>query len=421
VPQQRARNLPEDFWLRHIIPALADVGRTLVFSRRSERIEPFRVMQLVARARELERCGRSIVHFEVGEPDFATAAPIVDAGIAALRAGRTHYTEATGLPELKAAIAEYYRRSAGVEVDPARIVVTSGASGGLLLLSALLVDPDDEWLMSDPGYPCNRHFWTVAGGVVRALPLCEETRFKETPALLSANATAATRGLLFASPANPTGAVLGRAEMTGVLDFARERGWHRVVDEIYQGLVYDRNGDDLCSVLEVDDEAFVVNSFSKYFGMTGWRLGWIVAPPVALPALERLAQNLFIAPPTVAQYAALAALSPVAIAEHEHRREEFAARRDLLRRGLEGLGLTIAGAPRGALYLYADIGRTAIHSEDFCHRLLEEFGVAATPGTDFGSFHADRHVRFAYTTDRAAIDEGVARLARALESWRVRA
>jgi aspartate/methionine/tyrosine aminotransferase len=375
-------------------------------------------MELVARARELERRGRTIVHFEVGEPDFPTAEPIVEAGVAALRGGRTHYTEATGIPELKAAIADHYRRTARVEVDPTRVVLTSGASGALLLLSSLLVEPGDAWLMSDPGYPCNRHFWTIAGGVVQPVPLGRETGFRETPEALAAQSSAATRGLLLASPANPTGVVLTRAELIAITGLARERGWLRVVDEIYQGLVYDVGDDRIESVLQVDDGAFVVNSFSKYFGMTGWRLGWIVAPLRAVPLLERLAQNLFIAPPTLAQYAALAAFGPQALGEHERRRREFAARRDRLRAGLASLGLPVVAEPSGAFYLYVDVSGTGLDGETFCRTLLEEFGVAVTPGTDFGRNLAARHVRFAYTTGRDAIDEGLARIGAALAERR---
>jgi aspartate/methionine/tyrosine aminotransferase len=388
-----------------------------VFSQRSARIEPFRVMELLGRARALERAGRSVVHFEVGEPDFATAEPIVRAGMQALASGQTKYTEATGLPDLRTAIAGHYRRIGGLSIDPGRIVVTSGASGALMLLSALLVDPGDVWLMTDPGYPCNRHFWTVAGGQSRLLPVGADSDFNLTPERLREETTPATRGVLFASPANPTGAVLGREAMSALCDMAASLGLQRIVDEIYQGLVYDAGTDTLPTVLSVDDGAFVVNSFSKYFGMTGWRLGWIVAPLAAVPTLERLAQNLFISPPTVSQYAALAAFSPEALAEHERRRAEFALRRDALRRGLDTLGLRVAGSPRGAFYLYVDVTSSGMKSEDFCRRLLEEFGVATTPGSDFGHHRAEDFVRFAYTTGLPAIEDGLARIQRALVAW----
>jgi aspartate/methionine/tyrosine aminotransferase len=392
-----------------------------VFSVRSQRIEPFRVMELLGRARALERAGRHVVHFEVGEPDFPTAEPIVRAGARALESGRTKYTEATGLPELRDAIAGHYRRIAGLPLDPGRVVVTSGASGALMLLSALLVDPGDVWLMTDPGYPCNRHFWTVAGGVSHLVPVGPETGFNLTPAQLRSVVTPATRGVLFASPANPTGAVLGRRPMAALCSTATELGLHRIVDEIYQGLVYEDGADSLATVLEVDTGAFVVNSFSKYFGMTGWRLGWIVAPAAAVSALERLAQNLYISPPTISQYAALAAFEPEAIAEHERRRAEFARRRDVLRRGLDDLGLAVTGSPLGAFYLYVNVTRTGMAAEQFCWRLLEEFGVAATPGTDFGRHHAQEFVRFAYTIALPEIEEGLARIRRALVAWGVSA
>jgi aspartate/methionine/tyrosine aminotransferase len=388
------------------------------YSERASHIEPFRVMQLLAHARALERAGRRVVHFEVGEPDFGTAEPIVAAGMRALESGRTKYTEATGLVELRRLIAEHYRRASGLSLETERIVVTSGASGALLLLSALLVDPGDRWLMTDPGYPCNRHFWTVAGGTPVLLPVGPETNFNPTPEALSEGEAAGAKGVLLASPANPTGAVLGRREMRALCSTAQALGMHRIVDEIYQGLVYDRTEDAISTVLEVDDGAFVVNSFSKYFGMTGWRLGWLVVPAAAVPALERLAQNLFISPPTISQYAALAAFTPDALAEHERRRAEFGRRRDALRRGLDALGLHVAGRPGGAFYLYADVSRIGIGAEAFCWRLLDEFGIAATPGTDFGTRRAEQFVRFAYTVSEAEIEEGLERLAHAIASIR---
>jgi aspartate/methionine/tyrosine aminotransferase len=393
----------------------------MVYSQRSRRIEPFRVMQLMGRAKALERAGRAIVHFEVGEPDFATAAPIVAAGRNALAAGRTKYTEATGIPELKQAIAAFYRHRAGIELDPRRVIITSGASGALNLLSALLVDPEDEWLMADPGYPCNRHFWMLAGAVTRLVPVGPESGFQLTAALADSHWDGRCRGLLTASPANPTGAVLTRAEAAGLVQFARKHDAYLIMDEIYQGLTYEsaapREDTGFNTVLELAPEAFVVNSFSKYFGMTGWRLGWIVAPEPALAPLERLAQNLYISPSSVAQYAALAAFDGAAMTEHERRRQAFMRRRDVLRAGLTHMGLPPAVEAAGAFYLYVDVSHTGLAAEEFCDRMLEEAGVAITPGTDFGRYRADAFVRFAYTTDEASIGEGLTRMAPLLSRW----
>ncbi len=383
-----------------------------MYSDRAQRIEPFRVMQLMGRAKALERAGRSVVHFEVGEPDFVTAAPILEAGKRAITAGHTKYTQASGIPELKQAIAGFYGERAGLSLEPHRIVITSGASGALNLLSALLVDPGDEWLMADPGYPCNRHFWTVAGGVMRGVPVGAESNFQMTAQLAATHWGPRTRGLLLASPANPTGAVLGRQEAHALLNFARARKGHFVMDEIYQGLSYGDSEDNATTMLTLGDDLFVVNSFSKYFGMTGWRLGWIVAPESAVEPLERLAQNMYISPSSIAQYAALAAFGEDAMAEHERRRGVFQRRRDLLREGLTHLGLPPAADAAGAFYLYVDIEALGLSAEVFCHRMLEEHGVAITPGTDFGIHRADRFVRFAYTTDDDSIREGLTRLGR---------
>ena len=376
-------------------------------------IAPFRVVEILERARELERAGRDVVHFEVGEPDFPTAPTVVAAGTEALSAGRTGYTQALGLPALRAAIAARYG------VESGRVAVTTGASGALNLLAQVLIDPGDEVLVPDPGYPCNDVFIQAAGGVARRVPVSASTRFQLDRGALEEAWTARTAGVLLGSPANPTGSVLRRADLVAIRDFVADRGFV-IVDEIYNGLVYHAeyglSGEDLLfeSALTVDDGIFVVNSFSKYFGMTGWRLGWLVAPTSAMDAIERVAQNLYIAPPSVAQYAALAALQAPALTVHEERRRIFARRREVLLDGLARLGLPVAQRPTGAFYAYADIGATGFDSETFCERLIEEFGVAVTPGTDFGAFRADEHVRFAYTVDECEIARGIERIGEAL-------
>lgn len=378
-------------------------------ARRMAHIQPFHVMALLARARALEAQGHDIVHMEIGEPDFPTPAPIVAAGQRALAAGLTHYTPALGLPELRAAIRDFYRDHHGVAVDPGRIVVTPGASGALHLVLALLVDRDQQVLLADPGYPCNRNFVYLVEGEPVGVPVDAATGYQLTAAMAEQYWTERTRVLMVASPANPTGTLLAQGELAALQQLAQERGARLVVDEIYHGLTY---GVDAPTALAVSDELFVINSFSKYFGMTGWRLGWIVAPPDQVEGLERLAQNLYLAAPTLSQHAALAAFTPETRAILEERRAAFQARRDYLLPALRELGFVIPVTPQGAFYLYADCSRFTDDSFAFSRQLLEAAGVAITPGLDFGAHRAAQHVRFAYTTDIPRLREGVERIRR---------
>jgi aspartate/methionine/tyrosine aminotransferase len=393
-----------------------------MFAERNRLVQPFRVMVLMERARQLEREGRSIVHLEVGEPDFPTAEPIVTAGQQALADGRTGYTEALGIPELRSRIAEFYRDRSGIEIDPGRIVVTSGASGALVLACTLLADPGDGWLMTDPGYPCNRSFVAMVNAQVQLAPVGPDSGYQMNAQIAAAHWHDNTRGLLLASPSNPTGAMLRGGDLEALFSLARERGASVVLDEIYQGLTYGGGVGHRGTALTLSGAAdlYVVNSFSKYFGMTGWRLGWMVIPADAVAPLSRLAQNLFISPPSISQYAALAAFSEEALAEHERRRQTFEARRDLLVSGLAGLGLQVALVPEGAFYLYVDISTCGMSSDDFCSRLLEDYGVAVTPGTDFGAHRSDCHVRFAFTTGEDEIRRGLERIGDALTDWGIR-
>jgi len=409
-------------------------------ARRTADIEPFRVMAILARARALEAAGRDIVHMEVGEPDFATPEPIIEAGIAALRAGHTHYTPALGLPALRAAIAGYYDERYGVAVDPARVAVTPGASGALLLVMAALFDPGDEVLLADPGYPCNRHFARVVEARGVGVPVGPETVFQLTAELIEKHWGPRTRGVLVANPGNPTGTVIEATELRAIHEVVKARGGWLIVDEIYHELIYGRAEP---SAAALGEDVIVINSFSKYFLMTGWRLGWLLAPHSLMPAIDKLAQNLFLAAPTVAQHAALAALEPETRLILEARKAELRARRDLLLPELERLGFDIPVQPDGAFYLYAEIpeppareihpgrpprgpgqswggpaiglsGRFGLDSEAFAEKLLLEAGVAITPGTDFGTHQADRHVRFAYTTSAERIRIALARIVTAL-------
>jgi len=377
------------------------------FARRLADIEPFRVVEVLTRAKALEAQGRDIVHLEAGEPDFCTAQPIIDGAKRALDQGLTFYTQATGIPELRAAISNWYRTQHGVQVAPERILVTPGASGALLLVAAALLDPGRGLLMTDPGYPCNRHFLRLVEGQAHLVPVDAADRYQLNATKAEQHWRDNTAGVLVASPANPTGEILTRDELRDLYALCqRKRGW-LVVDEIYHGLTY---GVDAPSILEITDQAFVINSFSKYFGMTGWRLGWLVAPEAAVPHLERLAQNLFISMSTPAQYGALEGFTDESQAIFHARRDEFGRRRDFLIEHLRRLGFGIPHTPAGALYLYADVSHLTQDSERFCLELLEQHGVAITPGTDFGRYRAHEHVRFAYTTSMARLEEGVRRL-----------
>ena len=377
------------------------------FANRLNDIEPFRVVEILTRARQLESEGKKIIHLEVGEPDFTTAEQIISAGQASLGRGETFYSPAAGILPLRKAISRFYQQQYSVDVDPARIMITPGASGALLLMAALLVNPGDGMLMTDPGYPCNRHFLRVVEGCAQLVPVGLEDNFQLTVARAEEHWQSNTIGAMVASPANPTGEILSRQALRGLFELCQRKNGYLVVDEIYHGLDY---GDETASVLEITDQAFVINSFSKYFGMTGWRLGWLVAPEHAIPSLEKLAQNLFISMSTMSQYAALAAFDPDTLAVLELRKQEFARRRDYLLPALRKLGFEIPHTPAGALYLYAGIEKFSDNSAEFCLTMLEEHGIAITPGSDFGSYKADTHVRFAYTTGMDQLQEAVARM-----------
>lgn len=382
------------------------------YADRLNDIEPFRVVEVLDRAKQLQAAGVDIVHLEAGEPDFATADAIIEAGQASLGRGETYYSQAAGIPDLRQAVADLYRSDYDLDIDPQRIMITPGASGALLLLSALLVNPGQGMLMTDPGYPCNRHFLRLVEGRGQLVPVGPEDRYQLKADKAKQFWQDDTIGVMVASPANPSGEILTRQELADLFDVCRGKAGYLIVDEIYHGLSYDGPAP---SILEVTDEAFVINSFSKYFGMTGWRLGWLVAPEQAIPYLEKLAQNLFISMSTMSQHAALAAFTAETRAVLDARRDEFARRRDFLLPELVKMGFDIPHVPSGALYIYAGISRFiesgfARDSDEFCLKLLEEHGVAITPGADFGRHRADSHVRFAYTTSMDRLQEAVRRL-----------
>lgn len=376
-------------------------------SARALEIEPFRVMHILAQARALEAQGRDIVHMEIGEPDFPTPAPIIAAGIEALKAGHTHYTPALGLPQLREAIAAFYATRYGITISPSRVVITPGSSGALLLTLAVLLNPGDEVLLTDPGYPCNRHFARFIEGRAVALPVTAATQFQPTAEMIAAHWTARTRAAMVATPANPTGTLLTLEQLRPIHQAVAARGGALVVDEIYHGLTYGRQAE---TALALGEDVFVINSFSKYFGMTGWRLGWLIAPEAYVDALDRLAQNIFLAASTPAQHAALAAFYPDTLAILEARRAVFQQRRDYLFPALRTLGFDIPITPEGAFYLYAGCARFGLDAEQLTQALLHQAGVAITPGADFGRFQSASHVRFAYTTTLDRMEHGVARI-----------
>ncbi|MCX8115300.1 MAG: pyridoxal phosphate-dependent aminotransferase [Burkholderiaceae bacterium] len=374
---------------------------------RTRSIAPFYVMEVAKEAARLEADGMSVIHMSIGEPDFTAPAPVQRAAIEAIGRGATRYTPALGIDALRRAIAHWYAVHYGLQIDPERVVVTAGASGALLLAFAALVERDAEVLMPDPTYPCNRHFVSAFEGRARLLPCGPQTRFQLTGEHIDANWSGATRGVLLASPSNPTGTSIRPDALREVIGRVRSRGGFVVVDEIYQGLSY---GDPPTTALSLDDEAIVVSSFSKYFNMTGWRLGWLVVPPALLPTIEKLAQNLFICPSAVAQHAALACFEPESIAIYEQRRAEFRRRRDFLVPALERLGFDVPVVPDGAFYIYADVSRFSNDSWDFAFEVLHATGVCIVPGRDFGNAETRRYVRISYANAYERLQEAVDRL-----------
>lgn len=382
-------------------------------SSRLDSISPFHVMDILARAKTLESEGRHIVHMEVGEPDFPTPEPVRKAAADKLAEGHIHYTPALGLTSLRERISRYYKDRFSLEISLDCVGLSTGASGALQLLLAALLEPGDRVLMSDPGYPCNRHIVTLFGGSASLIAVGAESRFQLTAEILAKNWRSGTKAVMLASPANPTGAIIPYQSMQEIYQLVSTQGAVLIVDEIYQGLTY--GIEDYCAA-EISPDIVVINSFSKYFGMTGWRLGWFLAPEWLLAAAEKIAQNLFLAPPTLAQYAALSAFHTETIEILEARKNEFAQRLDLMATELPSLGFELAGKPDGAFYLYADCHRLCGNSLQFCQQLLEHEGVAITPGIDFGSYQADAFVRFACTTEQSQLRLGLKRIKQFLAS-----
>ena len=390
-------------------------NRRMKFSKASSNVQPFRVMEILARARQLESEGRDIVHMEIGEPVFPTPPYLLKAATQLIQTSPMGYTPAAGLPDLRQRLAQYYQDRYGVPLDPRRIFVTPGASGALSLVLALIVNSGDEVLVADPSYPCYPNFLAVSGARCVRVPVLHSEHCALNAEQVGAFWTAKSRGVILASPANPTGGILPRATMKDLLSFVEDRAGFVISDEIYHGLEYQGQA---TTALELSSEAFVINSFSKYFGMTGWRLGWAVVPEAAISAAERLAQNLFISAPTLSQRLALLAFETENLQELETRRVLLGERRRLMLDGLQSLNWRPRGQPDGAFYVYADVSEGPGDSARLAHRLLEEEGVAVTPGFDFGNIEAATHLRLSYTADPQQITEGFQRIARFLSRFR---
>ncbi len=387
-------------------------------SQRAQSITPFLAMEFGKHAAALEAQGHRVIKLNLGEPDFG-APPAVLAELQKVAQQALPYTGALGLKALREAIAGFYQTMHGVTVSPDRIVVTAGASAALLLVTAALVDPGDEVLVGDPSYPCNRQFLSGFGADVRLVPTDATSRFQLDLAAVQRHWSARTRGLMIATPSNPTGTSVPPAELAAICDWARRHNAWRIVDEIYLNLSdADANGHPAPTVLASDPDAIVINSFSKYFGMTGWRLGWAVVPEALVPAMERLAQNYYICASTPAQMAALACFTPESLAVCEARRAEFAARRALVLQGLSAAGLRIPVLPDGAFYVYIDVSPTGLDAMQFCERALQEAHVALTPGYDFGPSSGGQHVRLSYAASQDELREGLARLARFVKAFK---
>jgi aspartate/methionine/tyrosine aminotransferase len=384
-------------------------------------IDPFYVMECAKAAREIAASpacdpalgGEPMIYLNIGEPDFTAPAPVVAAAESALHGGRSQYTEAVGLPALRERIRQWYAARWGLDVPARRIVVTAGASAGLQLVCQALFEAGDEVLMPDPSYPCNRHFVAATGATARLVPTTPESRFQLDAAQVRGHWRPATRGVLLATPSNPTGTSIAPAELARIVDVVRDRGGVAIVDEIYQGLSYDPSFEH-CA-LALGDDIVSVNSFSKYFGMTGWRLGWLVLPEALVEPVERLAQNLYICASSIAQHAAIACFDAASLAECESRRTAFRERRDFIVPALRKLGMDVPVTPDGAFYVWADCRRFAVDSWAFSMRMMNRAHVALTPGKDFGPAHANAHFRLSFAASMPQLQETVRRLARELD------
>jgi aspartate/methionine/tyrosine aminotransferase len=374
---------------------------------RLDSIAPFHVMELMKMAALLEQQGRHVIHMGIGEPDFTAPPAVLAAAMEAMTDGKLQYTPATGISALRDAISTHYRDVYGLQIAPSRIIVTAGASAALLLACAALVDKGAEVLMPDPSYPCNRHFVAAFDGQAKMIPSGPEQRFQLSDAQVREHWSGRTRGVLLASPSNPTGTSIMHDELGRIAATVRARQGFTIVDEIYQGLSYDSEP---FSALSLGEDVIVINSFSKYFNMTGWRLGWLVVPESLTPAIEKLAQNLFICASSIAQHAAVACFLPESIAIYEARKAEFKRRRDYIVPALHELGFKVPVMPDGAFYVYADCTALCSDADQLTIDILNDVGVVLVPGLDFGTHTAGNYIRLSYATSMENLQEAVTRL-----------
>ena len=388
-------------------------------SRRAREAQPFRAMVFGERADEMIARSISVIKLSLGEPDFGAPPAVRDAMREQYDGRALPYTAALGLPELRRAIADFYHERHHVDIDPRRIVITAGGSAALLLATALIVDPGDEVIVADPSYPCNRELIRSFEGVVVDVPTSAATRFHLNAELVDRAWSERTKAVMVTSPSNPTGTTIDFDVLKGVCDLARFRGAWRIIDETYLDLA-DRepDGSEVRSALLADPDAIICNSFSKFFGMTGWRLGWAVVPEYTIEAVDDLATNYYLCAHTPTQHAALACFTPESLAVCEERRQELLARRRIVVSGLERIGLPLEVVPNGAFYAYFSVAGTGLDAWTFCERALEEAHVALTPGRDFGPATADTHVRLSYAASREALTEGLSRLGKFVASLR---
>ena len=379
----------------------------LSISNRMKEIHPFYVMSLLSRAGELEREGRDIIHLEIGEPDFDSPPVVIEAGMRSLNSGAIKYTAAAGLPELRSAIADYYKNHYKLNISAERIFITPGASGGLLLALGVLLNAGDQVLMADPSYPCYRNMVRLFEAEPKLISSGPEEDYQLNVDMIQRHWEPDSRIVLLASPSNPTGTIISSENLQKIAALVNSLGGCIISDEIYHGLEYESQAQ---SILAFSDQALVVNSFSKYFGMTGWRVGWLVVPDDLIDAVDKLAQNIFISAPSHSQYAALASFDSDNLIELDRRRLEFKGRRDYLCSELTRLGFNIGVKPGGAFYIYADCSGFGMCSSRFTELLLEQNGVALAPGKDFGINAPSTHLRFAYTISSERIAEAVGRL-----------
>ena len=389
---------------------LASVAFQPKISAIAKAIQPFHVMKILGEAKALEAKGNNIIHLEIGEPDFSSLDCVHEAVYEAIKKGLTHYTPTLGLPALREKLAQFYGDFYQAKVSSENIMITPGSSSALQLVLTAILNPNDKVMLSDPAYPCNRQFIHLLQAQAISIPVSHETHYQLTLDLIKSHWHEGIKAVMVASPANPTGTIIEQDELIKIAHFLAEKKAYFIVDEIYQGLVYERQAQSILHSRLVTDNVIVINSFSKFFGMTGWRLGWTVAPSHLIPILERLGQNLFLSAPTPSQYGALRVLDKDALAQLEARRHTFELRRNTLVKAMQKANFTLKTIPQGAFYLYWDVSEFTDDAETFCSELLQKTGVAITPGKDFGDYQSNHHVRIAYTTTEERLIEAVDRI-----------